>query len=1443
MSGNQNTNQLPYQVNVFVKGMDTDTSDALISNESYRLAKNLRYITDTDENTGELRLIEGVSKIDLQNDDETINDSVIRAFCSIRDIGVLICEKQNKEWAVFRIETNQTGYIAYKIFGWCEDYLSQNTKISAILKYEDSDQLQLYIADGDHPLMKINVYDTSGSSDIRYVSNGLSFSDLNKVQIDSILTGGQLEAGLVQYSYRLYNNNNVATQIAPLSNVKAITNTYSEIGPLGLTEQEQSSIGLRIKIEISVPAIYSKIQVYRIQYLVNGQLPKIQLICDEKLTLDSDNYYTYDDLGDVTLQELTAEEFNVLTGIYIQPAVIESKNNILFAGNIKYEIDVLDETYLNMDFRAFSAGDGVTVNDWPSPSENLINTNLTFEQQYSEAAWKTIKPGFEDTIGGYGPKIEWKFKVNNGPYTINTLPASRHPGIEKLQLKNDKDDKYSKPVTLGLRHDEIYRYGIILYSKHGIKYPVKWIADIRTPNISGAFGASDEVNKRFVSLSRITNGATTQYEEPYTLYPVFKLHENVLNSDVISGYEIVRVHRTVDDMATITQGIISATVQKNDDRKEVSSSGMPFLDHVIYTDDITRYPQPSSYEGKTTLNNYTTETDINVLQFYSPEVAYQPDDIMQILNTENNLYLQCLYPLSTIHRESGATPRYPEDFDFQVELDNIMMDNTESDPTKSRITYLTQNMYYFDPMSYKLFYGLYTRRNGNYDIRKRIKWYHSAFVADHLLSAPSTGQSTSEIYKNLYGLNVYKLHRSNNKMPNYITKWDLEEDESPSTVPTQLTYDIQDCALIKPMDYNKLVDSTSFNGKEQQSVVGDYTFFNFVAPFIAADTTGDFNINKLKSDADANKFRDELIATCDPSLALTFGDSFKQNVQNVIQHFYRDEYRVTSLNTSRGDTLEDCEYSMLCNIRRNVIPYGGFSKYSRDHSTYVQHGYYFNADYTDNIEMLDGDTLVTTFEFVPAHKWYDATHTSAKDTIVCQVAVESSIDIDLDAGDKFSNNISSNPTLVQANPCNFNDVYIQKKPAYVYNTAYSIDPQLLLVNSSLETIENSIKNFDYRVHYSNPASDNQAVDPWLVFQPLNYLDVDSKYGAITNMRTFKNQLVFWQQTATGVLSVNERVQIAVESNLPLALGTGGVLERFDYLTTTNGMKQNQHADTQSDYTLYWWDYDNNTICAYSRGSAPVQLSKTKHVQNILNRAAKNKQLIDCDIQQNIYPVLTYDRKYNEALFKLGIVDKEESSTLVYSEQQACFTGIYNINPTCYFNFASDLVFLNKDDNEYNMYRWNVLKVDNHGNKHSYGFDNTPLLPYIKYMINNQSNAVKVYDNVEFAGTIPNSDSWDEKSKTPSTGTLTEDIKFEFNTPLKQVGKIDGTQITNRQLDFKFAVPRRGEYKTINDEQVWVTTEYGDRMRGKTMQCAMSSDSNSLNFSLQYIITKYRISWS
>jgi len=68
-----------------------------------------------------------------------------------------------------------------------------------------------------------------------------------------------------------------------------------------------------------------------------------------------------------------------------------------------------------------------------------------------------------------------------------------------------------------------------------------------------------------------------------------------------------------------------------------------------------------------------------------------------------------------------------------------------------------------------------------------------------------------------------------------------------------------------------------------------------------------------------------------------------------------------------------------------------------------------------------------------------------------------------------------------------------------------------------------------------------------VFKAANFLDADDRYGEITNLRSFNNLLLFWQQHAVGQFSVNERTQISDDSGKPLVLGTGGVLSRYDYI--------------------------------------------------------------------------------------------------------------------------------------------------------------------------------------------------------------------------------------------------------------------------------------------------------
>jgi hypothetical protein len=94
--------------------------------------------------------------------------------------------------------------------------------------------------------------------------------------------------------------------------------------------------------------------------------------------------------------------------------------------------------------------------------------------------------------------------------------------------------------------------------------------------------------------------------------------------------------------------------------------------------------------------------------------------------------------------------------------------------------------------------------------------------------------------------------------------------------------------------------------------------------------------------------------------------------------------------------------------------------------------------------------------------------------------------------------------------------------------------------------DENVSEIDYRCHNSNVKLNNENIDSWTKFQPADYIDVDTRYGPITNMRNFENRLMFWQENAFGQLSVKERSQIIDSNNQSLILGTGGVLDRYDY---------------------------------------------------------------------------------------------------------------------------------------------------------------------------------------------------------------------------------------------------------------------------------------------------------
>jgi len=80
-----------------------------------------------------------------------------------------------------------------------------------------------------------------------------------------------------------------------------------------------------------------------------------------------------------------------------------------------------------------------------------------------------------------------------------------------------------------------------------------------------------------------------------------------------------------------------------------------------------------------------------------------------------------------------------------------------------------------------------------------------------------------------------------------------------------------------------------------------------------------------------------------------------------------------------------------------------------------------------------------------------------------------------------------------------------------------------------------------------------------------------------------------------------------------------------------------------------------------------------------------------------------------------------------------------------------------------------------------------------------------------------------------TDDYKDSLKFDFRTTGQHAECTKN--ITDREFDLRFAIPRSRD------------AAYCERMRGRTMQCELTSDDSSTEFSIQYVITKYRISWS
>lgn len=1425
------------------------------------------------------------------------------------------------------------------------------------LNYESENNIKLYLADSKHPIMVFNI-NRNDSLIYGELDKCLSYPEaICKPPVFEEYVPGKIEFGVVSYCYQLYNRYGIHTgasiqcQQIPIGNYD-FDNKYVECGG------KQGAISnCGVKISIQIPNDYwhlDYIKVFRVQYTQNGQMPIVSVIYDAKINFDEEHdssELVINDVGNDPIEHISVEELNSLQGVKIIPNSLASKDGFLFAANTK-TIQTTIKDFDKWDARAFRFNyeNKSTVTDVNGDNSFIIDAYGKYIEDDSVAVPPFDHDCYDDTynninkeaslysanfvfdskyqwVGGSGKNIEWRFVISSqvedscikedNTRKIGTL--YNYSQKENVQQNNvfyiDKDFKPSiiekaefdpginKNTWLikSLRRNEIYRYGIVLYDKYCQASPVKWIADIRTPNVT-------EKGFQLMSSNTIVNGR--RYELVIRNLGIQFMVKSL--PEGCTGYQIVRCARHESDIATISQGVLSSPVSNAYSKQyEGDSDDYQVTKYHMFcpTGFLTTNKFIEGYyvhnqlvgDGKYKDSHCMTNIDNDkILQFVSKEVCYQPESFKQFTK-DKKYYLQ---KQSFLFGARGDYKFKDDQYDFVGKghnkaqydygplmgynkrtnfkfiipcISNCAVElftgpNDDGDPRgmfyvnglavlnkfsgDSTICYLDTpyNPSYFykiNPQAHKnkgsikldsshhfvaTIGGLGSDRPYSYALIKDCILKFDRLYNDDDQSANKRREKSGKFiiqkafaYIKLYEQSVWP----NGFSDGVFYPGDLLRD----TVPGNYIQDFQLVDQIKwdqafKRNFNKNNDEQASSKAYPNYAVstGGTLFVNMITGGICNDTNGNIfasfgNYNGGFKNDGTGKHGDKNACFGTGGKCLLLSCQYKEiGTAGATSYYYpKNGNYYDSLVSDPSQTgygyFGEIEKvvrptllgTYLTNLRQQITPYGGYSFTNRLTNIYYGDGNYFESENKWNT-VFDGDCHVETFEYTSMHKVYGAykngdnlqfpnTH-----MITYSIPTESNIWCKFQYGWTFSSNARDNyASFIQSEPCEITEAYVQKEPEYVYNSVYSVQNTSipLAVYDDLNPQDYN-KTIDTRVYYSDLKQNDEIIDSWCKFRSSNFIDVDQEHGPITDICTFKNVLTFCQEQSFGVLSVNDRSVATDNSGQNIVLGTGGVLDRYDYYSNTYGMHKQQFCSACTTGGLYWFDSHNNVICLFD-GQSVVQLSKQGKVQNILNKYKKNDNF-----------KVFYNNRYNEVIFNVLSDDMQ----IVYNEMLGKFISTLTIPFDGAIQFFNGEYLVKKNDTVC-VYQYDYLDESPKSTTQQL------LSSYVKYVVAQQPLVTKVFDNQEII-TYENlqlqatiSDQDDYFSKNHKYVWQTESQKIESN--LEE-------QITLRENNHRFAIPRADGL-------------FGNRARGKVMICSIEDIKPNPATAIQYIITKYRQSWS
>lgn len=1374
------------QINAFNKGMNSDTAFDQIENSQYVFGKNVRITRN--QNIGKsnepISSHEGIvapvsfgEKVKFEHAFE----GVIIYTGSIDSTAVVITKVNDgyyQSMYIYRFyikEGSDTHTITDSVADFTILYRCQNVwktgedpdQISAVIYKELDNVVKLYVATGKHPIACFRIDGDSDSlhnTDVQiddYINNRIIPTE--RVSIEGVIQG-RLLTSQVQYTYRLYNKYGNTTQLAPLTNkIQVIDSSRSK--EIGNAENTETSIGFTISIDTSNYSQFERLQVYRLQYVTPGSNADVHLIYDGKAKKDGSSKFVLNDVGIEPLQELTMEEFAAMSGMILIPECIEQNQEYMFCANIK------DDTII------MGAG--------PDNSGSI-------EQVVTDVV-------LSETVDGQIPKLPAsKFTdLNTQIQTLSGDPVGNiSTYLYDLNINSDNvissyNDIFTSSLLRSLRRGEEYKYAIVYYDKYGRRTDVKEIATIEVVDIQESKPFTIEDGKL------IAHPIGIKIDIPQPVYENGELVNDIIGCQIVRRSSADIYQNTLLQVA-LARPINQALLDVEFTEEQLEESGYNGLKKSPYypsglltTNNIIIKPSYYTKHITSSFRDYlyaSTNDSKRLFQIFSSEIDFRRDDVLSRLSSselqiEEQLYVSSKYKkylnniqYTDILFQSTIHTLYPDQL---LEHQPILWDNSYIIINRDNVEKITR------------------------DKKPQEQWVFNFF---------NTTELSDFGRHNIKQIKDIKIADAYSGFSNYVT-----EDSKVKS------------AIKKYRNYTTSIDSFTYN--------------NWVS-------FGKYDL-RAGGDSEANMRDDveeaEFVDRDGYNYWLTHGyQDFGEGYD--LQYNARNGYIgpgsscfIIALEDSVSRFMQNSEdfYTSICNITHNkqqqdlqseefeqYYGFGNYFKLRKYHDAQLNKDRYCFDDGTSHIRpyviVFDGDIYITPHEFTTLFKAYDFnSYDSLQSTqITNYIPLESKVNTYFDYGMNLLNTGSEN---LLYEPGSIDGVTTQDRPLHQYNMIYSDNDASNDVFTLITTDSSETNNFKQRAYYSDLKTNGEFIDNFLIFKPASFIDVDSKYGEITNLMTDRNNLYYWQDTAFGKFSVNERSLVNDQNGNTIMLGQAGILSRYDYLSTKFGMRPQDFCATSAENGVFWIDITNKAVVGYT-GQQVVNYGEQVNVQNIIN------EYICSDKNTYNRPKIDYDVQNSELLCKF-----------LNDDNQLIFNLKYNLATSIYTRRYRDIIYIKNAmfGIAYNVPR-TLLKYNYIQNETNY------LSPLeLQFVVNPMASVVKVYDSQQLVPIKRNKynhretgynvyDYINDKvdSYTNVASHILDNTTMHFETDL--TGSNESVKAsTDREGNIIYNIPRFVERNNL----------FGNRIRGKWMKVDIVKDNPDEYFTISHVLTKFRQSYS